>query len=214
MVFHPRRPAGDPQLPAWRYGQPMLAVLLALAASFLFATGTVLQQKAAVTASDDQARSAGFLLFLARRPVWLAGVAMDALGFACQAAALGVGQIIVGARITHQRVGPRQVIAAVAVTAGVAAFLVISRPHGGRNDAQLAHWLAAGIPLAGAAAVLILSAVRRRPGRKAAMVGAAAGRVFGLGAWVITACWQASKQASPARYFAAFASAAQVSPES
>jgi drug/metabolite transporter (DMT)-like permease len=197
LVFHPRRPAGDPQLPAWRYGQPMPAVLLALAASFLFATGTVLQQKAAVTASDDQARSAGFLLFLARRPVWLAGVAMDALGFACQAAALGVGQIIVvqpllattmvfalplSARITHQRVGPRQVIAAVAVTAGVAAFLVISRPHGGRNDAQLTHWLAAGIPLAGAAAVLILSAVRRRPGLKAAMLGAAAGLMFGLGA--------------------------------
>ena len=60
-----------------------------------------------------------------------------------------------GARITHQRVGPRQVIAAVAVTAGVAAFLVISRPHGGRNDAPLAHWLAAGIPLAGAAAGLM-----------------------------------------------------------
>jgi drug/metabolite transporter (DMT)-like permease len=175
----------------------MLAVLLALAASFLFAAGTVVQQKAAVTASDEQARRANFLLLLARRPVWLAGVAMDALGFACQASALGLGQIIVvqpllattmvfalplGARITQQRVGLREVAAAVAVTAGVAAFLVISQPHGGRNDAPLTHWLAAGLPLAGAAGVLVLAAAHRRPALKAAMLGTAAGLMFGLGA--------------------------------
>jgi drug/metabolite transporter (DMT)-like permease len=175
----------------------MLPVILALAAAFLFAAGTVLQQKAAATASDEEARRAGFLLQLARRPAWLAGIAMDALGFACQAAALGVGRIIVvqpllattmvfalplGARITHQRVGRRQVLGALAVTGGVAAFLVISRPSGGRNDAPLLHWLAAGAPIAAAAALLLLAATRRRPALKAALVGAAAGLMFGLGA--------------------------------
>jgi drug/metabolite transporter (DMT)-like permease len=182
---------------AWRYGHPMLAVILALAAAFLFAAGTVLQQRAAATASDEEARRAGFLLLLARRPVWVAGVAMDALGFACQAAALGVGQIIVvqpllatmmvfalplGARVTQQHVGPRQVLAALAVTAGVAAFLVISHPTGGRNEAPLTHWLAVGVPIAAATAVLVLTAAHRRPALKAALLGAAAGLIFGLGA--------------------------------
>jgi drug/metabolite transporter (DMT)-like permease len=175
----------------------MLAVLLALAAAFLFAAGTVLQQKAATTASDEEARRASFLLLLARRPAWLAGVAMDGLGFGCQAAALGVGQIIVvqpllattmvfalplGARITQQRVGRRQILAALAVTAGVAAFLVISRPTGGRNDAPLTHWLAAGVPLAAATALMVGAAAGRRPGLKAALLGTAAGLTFGLGA--------------------------------
>jgi len=175
----------------------MLAVILALGAAFLFATGTVLQQRAAATASDEEARRAGFLLLLARRPVWLAGVAMDALGFACQAAALGVGQIIVvqpllvttlvfalplGVRFTQQRVGARQVLAAVAVTAGVAAFLVLSHPAGGHNDAPLAHWLVAAASVTGAAALLVLGGAGRQPALKAAMLGTAAGLMFGVGA--------------------------------
>ncbi|MFL5821687.1 MAG: DMT family transporter [Solirubrobacteraceae bacterium] len=175
----------------------MLAVLLALAAAFLFAAGSVLQQKAAATATDEEARRAGFLLQLARRPAWLAGIAMDALGFACQATALGVGRIIVvqplltttmvfalplGARVTRQRVGRRQIIGALAVTVGVAAFLLISRPAGGRNDAPAAHWLAAAAPIAAGAVLLLVAGAHRRPALKAAMLGTAAGLMFGLGA--------------------------------
>ena len=39
-------------------------------------------------------RAAWLLIRLARRPRWLAGVAADALGFAAQAAALGMGRIV------------------------------------------------------------------------------------------------------------------------
>ena len=73
----------------------MLEVSLALVAALLFSLGTVLQQKEAQEVSDEDAKKAGFLLRLARRPRWLAGIAADGLGYAAQAAALGIGRIVV-----------------------------------------------------------------------------------------------------------------------
>ena len=54
---------------------------LALAAALLFSLGTVLQAQVASQASEEEARGAGFLLQLARKPRWLAGIAADAGGF-------------------------------------------------------------------------------------------------------------------------------------
>lgn len=124
----------------------MLSIVLGLVAAFLFAVGTVFQQKAAMQESEDAAQSAGFLLTLARKPVWLFGVAMSGLGFAAQAAALGVGRLVVvqpllvasivfalplGAKFTGQRVGRREIVGAIAVTAGIAGFLIIGNPSEG-----------------------------------------------------------------------------------
>ncbi len=69
-------------------------VLLALVAALLFALGTILQQKAGLDEPTDGA-SSGLLLRMAQRPVWLAGIAADALGFVAQAAALGIGRLVV-----------------------------------------------------------------------------------------------------------------------
>jgi drug/metabolite transporter (DMT)-like permease len=145
--------------------------------------------------SEDAAQSAGFLLTLARKPVWLFGVVMSGLGFAAQAAALGVGRLVVvqpllvtsivfalpfGARYTGQRVGKREIIGAVAVTAGIAAFLVISNPSEGRDDAPVVEWLIAGGILGALTVVLVLASRGRRPGLKAAFLGTSAGVLFGL----------------------------------
>jgi drug/metabolite transporter (DMT)-like permease len=173
----------------------MLSIILALVAAFLFAVGTVFQQKGAMEESEDAAQSAGFLLTLARKPVWLFGVVMSGLGFAAQAAALGVGRLVVvqpllvtsivfalpfGARYTGQRVGKREIIGAVAVTAGIAAFLVISNPSEGRDDAPVVEWLIAGGILGALTVVLVLASRGRRPGLKAAFLGTSAGVLFGL----------------------------------
>ncbi|MFN8130212.1 MAG: DMT family transporter [Solirubrobacteraceae bacterium] len=173
-------------------------ILLALAAAFCFALGTVLQQKAAVDSSEAEALRAGFLLRLARRPVWVAGLSVDALGFVFQAWALGVGRLVVvqpllaatvvfalplGARITDQHVTRRDVIGAVAVTAGIAAFLAIGDPSGGRDDAPLRAWLVAGAVIAAICSLLVLGAIRAaRPRVKAALFGTATGILFALSA--------------------------------
>src|SRR5436305_13977146 len=98
---------------------------LALLSALLFAFGTVLQQRVAATASDEEAARVGFLFRLARRPVWLAGIGADAGGLVCQAVALAHGRLVVvqpilaaslmftlpiGAWLEHRRMRPRAVI--------------------------------------------------------------------------------------------------------
>ena len=175
----------------------MAAVALALLAALLFAAGTVLQQKVAATASDEESLQPGFLLRLARRPQWLLGIALDAAGFVCQAIALGLGRLVVvqpilatsvvfalplGARLSGQHVGRRQLGAAVAVTAGLAAFLVVADPTGGVDDASAAAWAISCAVIAVLCAGLYVAGHRRDPGAKATLLGIAAGVLFGLSA--------------------------------
>ncbi|MBD0283076.1 MAG: DMT family transporter [Thermoleophilaceae bacterium] len=172
-------------------------VVLALAAALCFSLGTVLQQQVAAKASEQEARRAGFLLRLARRPRWLAGIAADALGFVAQAIALAVGRLVVvqpllatsvvfslplGARLGGRRVVRRDMVAALAVTAGLAVFLVVADPTGGREDATTAAWVVSFGVTAVICAALTLAARGRRPARRAGLVGAAAGMLFGLSA--------------------------------
>ena len=131
-------------------------VALALAAALLFSLGTVLQQAEASQASEEEARGAGFLLRLARRPRWLAGIAADALGFVGQAAALGIGRIVVvqpllatsvvfslplGAWLEDKPVSRAELLAALAVTAGLGGFLVLADPSGGVDNPAASAWI-------------------------------------------------------------------------
>jgi drug/metabolite transporter (DMT)-like permease len=174
-----------------------MSIALALAAALLFALGTVLQERVAAEATRAEAMRAGFLMRLARQPRWLAGIAADAGGFCCQAAALGLGRIVVvqpllatsvvfalplGVWLAGQRVGRIQWIAAVVVTAGLGAFLVLGDPSGGRDDATAAAWLISGAAIAAACAALILAARGRPPPMRAALLGTATGLLFGLSA--------------------------------
>ncbi|MGH2962792.1 MAG: DMT family transporter [Solirubrobacterales bacterium] len=174
-----------------------MEIALAAAAAFFFALGTVLQQKGAVAEAPGTSATgaAKLLLRLARRPVWIGGIVADALGFACQAIALGIGKLVVvqpilatsvvfslplGARMTNQRISRRDVAAAIAVTAGLAVFLVVGDPTGGRDDAPFGEWLVAAIPLAALSAVAVGAGWRASAGVKAALLGTAAGLLFGL----------------------------------
>jgi hypothetical protein len=61
----------------------------------VFALGTVLQQREAMTESEAEAESATILLRLARHPVWLAGLGAYAVAYLMQATALGIGRHVV-----------------------------------------------------------------------------------------------------------------------
>jgi drug/metabolite transporter (DMT)-like permease len=156
----------------------------------------VLQQKAGTDAPTIGART-GLLLQMARRPVWIAGVAADGLAFVAQAAALGIGSLAVvqpllvasvvfalplGAWLTDQQVGRREVIAAVALLAGLGAFIVVANPTGGRDGAPLGAWLIAAAACGGPCVALTLLAPRAPGPRRAALLGAAAGILFALSA--------------------------------
>ena len=145
------------------------AILLAVAAALCTATASVCQRRGA---RDDQ--TAGFdarLLFrLARRPVWLLGIASMIGGFAFQITALHFGDLalvqpILAAELLFvfgylavagsRRVKPRDLLAAVAMSAGIGVFLRVASPSGGRLHAPGASWLLAGLVTAG----VVLAAV-------------------------------------------------------
>ena len=173
-----------------------MQIALALIAAALFALGSVLQQKAGTDAPTIGA-STGLLLQMARRPVWIAGIAADGLAFVAQAAALGIGSLAVvqpllvasvvfalplGVWLTDQRVGRRDVVAALALLVGLGAFIVVANPSGGHDSASLGAWLIAGAACGGPCVVLAWLAPRGPGARRAAMLGAAAGILFALSA--------------------------------
>lgn len=171
-------------------------IVLALAAALFFAFGTVLQQKAGLE-KPAESEGAGLLVQMAKRPVWLAGIAADAIGFVCQAVALAVGRLAVvqpllvstvvfalplGARFTGQRVRRIDVIAALVVVAALVAFLEIADPSGGSDDAPLGEWL---ITIGLCAAICVPVFLFRKhgsPARRAAALGTATGILFALSA--------------------------------
>ncbi|MDQ6915303.1 MAG: DMT family transporter [Actinomycetota bacterium] len=174
-----------------------MEVILALGAALLFALATVLQQKEAAAAPDHQALRAGFLLKLARRPVWLAGMATDMVGYVCQAAALGIGRLAVvqpllatmvifalpiGAKVTGHRTTRREVACAAVVAAGLGAFLVLADPGGGRSDATALGWTIVGAVSAPLCVALVMLSRGRAPALKATLLGIATGILWGISA--------------------------------
>jgi drug/metabolite transporter (DMT)-like permease len=171
-----------------------MEIVLALVAALLFALGTVLLQRAGLEEGTEGSTS-GLLVRMARRPVWLAGIAADALGFVAQAAALTIGRLAVvqpllvsavvfalplGAKLTGQRIRKIDAGAAALVTASLILFLTIANPSGGRDDAPLGQWLIA-IGAIGALCVPLVVLARGMPaGRRAALLGTAAGLLFAL----------------------------------
>lgn len=171
-------------------------IVLALLAALLFALGTVLQQRAGME-SPSEGGSSGLLLRMARRPVWLAGIAADGLGFVAQAAALGIGRLAVvqplliasvvfalplGARFSDQRIRRTDVGAAILVVAALVAFLLIAEPSGGNDDAPLGEWLVAGGVSVLACFALVLFGRTGSPPRRAALLGIATGILFAFSA--------------------------------
>jgi len=171
-------------------------IALALVAALLFALGTVLQQRAGLEAPAGGS-SSGLLIRMAQRPVWLVGIAADALGFVAQAAALGFGRLAVvqpllvasvvfalplGARFTKQKVTKVDIGAAVLVVAALVAFLTVADPSGGRADAPLGDWLIAIGACLVVCVPLVLAGRRGAPPRRAAMLGIATGVLFALSA--------------------------------
>jgi drug/metabolite transporter (DMT)-like permease len=144
---------------------------------------------------------------LARRPVWLLGLASMILGFVFQISALRFGPLalvqpvlalelllvfgfmtVIGRRLRVQR---HDWLAAIAMSAGIGLFLGLAAPSGGRPHAPASSWWLAG--LVTLAIVLLALTVAFGPGhhpgtsrsRRAAALGCATGISWGFVAAVI-----------------------------
>ncbi len=134
-----------------------------------------------------------------KRPVWLAGGALQVSGWVLQAAALDRGSLVVvqslcamslvialpvGARLTNQQIDRRVILGAVAMIAGIVLFLSVGQPQKGVAHPSAAAWWSACI--SAAVIVFLLARIGRRHdgALRALYFGAAAGVGFALQASV------------------------------
>jgi drug/metabolite transporter (DMT)-like permease len=172
-----------------------IAIVLAVSAGFAYALASVLQQRAASEAPPELSLRPGLLLALVRRPMWLLGTVTDGAAYVLEAASLAFGSIIVvqpllvtgllwalplSAIGRPERVTRREWVPAIALVIGLAVFVTVGDPHGGRAQASGLAWiltvLALGVPVTVAVAV----ARDASPGKRALLLAFAAGCVYGL----------------------------------
>ena len=171
---------------------------LAILAAVLFAFGTVLQQKGTLStaAAGDDPR---FLLQILHRPVWLAGMVLQSTGWVVQAMALDRGSLVVvqsltalslvlalplGALLTNQHIGRREVAGATLTLVGIVFFISAGQPQGGTTHPSAATWWAACLITAALVFALFMVGQRFTGAAKALTFGAAAGLGYGLQAAV------------------------------
>jgi drug/metabolite transporter (DMT)-like permease len=182
------------------------AIPLALLASVCTATSSVCQRLGARDAHPTSLDV--WLVFrLARRPIWLAGIASMILGFVFQLTALHYGALALVqpilalellfvfaymAVLSSRTVRRRDWLAAAAMSAGLGLFLFAAAPSGGRQHAPGALWLLAGLATLGVVLAGIAGAFglrhRRSAGsaaQRAAVLGAVTGVAWGFVAAVI-----------------------------
>jgi drug/metabolite transporter (DMT)-like permease len=137
----------------------MRAVALALTATVLFGTSSVLEQRSTKRVPERHAMSPRLLIDLARQPLWLAAIGIEVAGSLLQILALHFGAlavvqpilvcnllVAVVVTVVTQRLRPDPTMLAgvVCCAAGVAGFLVVAQPSGGRTRVGVA----AAVPLA------------------------------------------------------------------
>lgn len=177
-----------------------MAVLLALLAALAYAAASVLQQRVARSVPEENALRPSLLLRLVRRPMWLAGTAADWSGFGLQAAALGLGSILVvqpllcagllfalpiGAAWEGRRLGRVEWLAAVALSAGLAVFLIVGDPTEGKDFASTRAWILVIAVLGPVMVGCVVAAMRTHHTARAVLLALATALLYSITA-VIT----------------------------
>ncbi|OAK56499.1 MULTISPECIES: DMT family transporter [Nocardiaceae] len=177
--------------------QTLLVVVLALGAALCIAIGTVVRQRTAAEVPLEDVGVLGPITTLVKRPVWWVGTVVGIGGYALQAAALGLGSLLLvqpllvlsllfalplGARFSHRAISGAEWLWAAILTASVAILVVVGDPKPGIERAEARHWVViclVGIPFV---ALCVFAAQRSTGSRRAVLLGSAGGALFGVAA--------------------------------
>ena len=120
-----------------------IAALLALGAAFFIAIGDVIHQRSAHEVTDEPVGHVELFMRLLRDRQWWLGSVVAAVGFALQAAALGLGSVLlvqallvtsllfalpINARLTHRRVTRWEWTWAALLAGAVAVIVTVGNP--------------------------------------------------------------------------------------
>lgn len=169
--------------------------IIAVAAACCLGAGFAIQQHAAYREPLQKMLRLSLLFDLVRRPIWLAGVGAMVAGQILGAVALSAADValvepllatnlifaLLTARLIYrERLTGREWWGAILVSGGVAMYLTVGHPHGGRpvGPGSVRWAAAAGVLLV--AAVLVMVGRRRSLRGKALLLGMAAGVLYGV----------------------------------
>ncbi|KUI18015.1 hypothetical protein AU192_02110 [Mycobacterium lehmannii] len=172
-----------------------LAVVLALGAAVFVAIGDVIHQRQAHEVADEPVGHLELFTRLLRDRQWWLGSFVAAAGFALQAAALGVGSVLlvqailvtsllfalpIHARLSHQRVTPWQWTWAALLAASVVVIVTVGNPTEGDSRASWETWTAVLVVLVPALALCVIGAGIWKGPVSAVLLALVSGALWGL----------------------------------
>jgi drug/metabolite transporter (DMT)-like permease len=172
-----------------------IAALLALGAAFFIAIGDVIHQRSAHEVTDEQVSHLELFNRLLRDGQWWLGSLVAAVGFALQAAALGLGSVLlvqallvtsllfalpINARATHRRVTRWEWMWAALLAASVVVIVTVGNPTAGHSRASLETWTAVIVVLGPALVACVLGANVLKGPASAVLLGVVSGALWGL----------------------------------
>jgi drug/metabolite transporter (DMT)-like permease len=172
-----------------------IAAVLALVAALFIAISDAVQQRLAYDVTEKRVGAIALFSRLLRNPRWWLGSLVAAVGFALQAAALGLGSVVlvqalfvtsllfalpISAKLGHRKVTRPEWTWAVLLAAGVAVLVTVGDPQAGLSRAPLGTWTVV-VAVIGPALLLCLLGTRIWSGPiRAVLLGVVSGSLWGL----------------------------------
>ena len=171
-----------------------IAAVLALLAALFIAISDVVQQRLAYDVTDERVGAIALFSRLLRNPRWWLGSLVAAVGFALQAAALGLGSVVlvqalfvtsllfalpISAKLGHRKVTRSEWTWAV-LLAGGAVLVTVGDPQAGHSRAPLGTWMLV-VAVIGPALMLCIILARLWSGPvRAVLLGVVSGPLWSL----------------------------------
>lgn len=176
-------------------GNTEIAAALAVGAALMIAVGDVFQQRSAQQVTDKPVGTVALFRRLLRDRRWWTGSLVAGAGFGLQAAALGLGSVVlvqallvtsllfalvISARSNHRRITRWQGIWAVLLAAAVFVVVTVGDPQAGNPRGSVQTWTIVAAVM-GPALILCVIGARMFPGTVAALLlGLMSGSLWGL----------------------------------
>lgn len=172
-----------------------LAALLALGAALFIAIGDVIHQRQAHEVTDESVSHLVLFLQLLRDRQWWLGSIVAAVGFALQAAALGLGSVLlvqallvtsllfalpIHARLARRRVSRWEWTWAALLAGSVAVIVTVGNPTAGHARASLETWTAVIAVLGPALVLCVIGASIWKGPAAAVLLAMVSGALWGV----------------------------------
>jgi drug/metabolite transporter (DMT)-like permease len=172
-----------------------IAALLAIAAALMIGIGDVLEQRSAQQVTDKPVGTVALFRRLLRDRRWWTGSLVAAAGFGLQAAALGLGSVVlvqalsvtsllfalvISATVNHRKITRWQGIWAVLLVAAVAVVVTVGNPQAGTPRGSLKTWAIVAAVMGPGLILCVIGARKFSGSVSALLLGLMSGSLWGL----------------------------------